>query len=111
MTASPPTPVPAQTLSLLLRALKLPTIAMHANEVAQTAERHGWTFDQYLHHLCELEVQERRRRRIERCLKESDLPREKTLATLDRRKLPPKVQKMLPALCEGGFIERGPRHA
>ena len=32
---------------------------------------------------------------------------EKTLATLNRARLPPKVAKMLPTLCEGGFVERG----
>jgi hypothetical protein len=38
-----------------------------------------------------LEVEERRRRRVERHLKESELPREKTLATLTRTRLPTKV--------------------
>ena len=55
------------------------------------AERRGWTFGRYLHHLAELEVEERTRRRIERHLKASDLPAEKTLATLDRARLPAKV--------------------
>jgi DNA replication protein DnaC len=104
-TAAPGSPV--ESLSILMRALKLPTFARHAEEVAQKAEREGWTFGQYLHHLAELEVYERRRRRIERYLKDSDLPHEKTLATLTRSRLPPKVAKMLPTLCEGGFVERG----
>ena len=104
-TAAPGSPV--ESLSMLMRALKLPTFARHAEEVAQKAEREGWTFGQYLHHLAELEVYERRRRRIERYLKDSDLPHEKTLATLTRSRLPPKVAKMLPTLCEGGFVERG----
>lgn len=56
---------------------------------------------QYLHHLAELEVKERRRKRIERCLKDSELPREKTLGTLVRSRLPAKVAKVLPTLCEG----------
>ena len=98
---------PADSLAMLLRALKLPAFAHHATEIAQKAEREGWTFGRYLHHLCELEVEERRRRRIERCLKESNLQREKTLATLDRTRLPTKAQKLLPALCEGAFVERG----
>ena len=92
---------------MLLRSLKLPTVARHATEVAQKAEREGWSFGQYLHHLVELEVEERRRRRIDRFIKDSDLPREKTLATLQRARIPPKVQKQLPGLCEGGFLERG----
>ena len=90
-----------------MRALKLPTFARHAEEVGAKAEREGWTFGRYLHHLAELEVEERRRRRIERNLKDSELPGEKTLATLDRARLPAKVPKMLPSLCEGGFVERG----
>jgi DNA replication protein DnaC len=97
----------AESLAMLLRALKLPTVAKHASEVAQKAEREGWSFGQYLHHLVELEAAERRRRRIERYVKESELPGEKTLATLQRGRIPNKVQKQLPTLCEGGFIERG----
>jgi DNA replication protein DnaC len=107
-TSQPPaSPTLAQSLAILLRALKLPSFARHAEEVAQKAEREGWTFGQYLHHLAELEVQERHRRRIWRNQKSSDLPSEKALATLSRAKLPGKVQKQLPTLCEGGFVERG----
>jgi DNA replication protein DnaC len=91
----------------MLRALKLPTVARHADEIARLAEREGWTFERYVHHLVELEVHERRRRRIERHLKSSDLPRDKTLATLDRARLPIKVAKQLATLCDGGFVERG----
>jgi DNA replication protein DnaC len=98
---------PLAALVILLRSLKMPTIARHAEEVAQLAEREGWTFVRYLHHLVELEVHERRRRRIERNLRQSELPADKTLATLKRSRLPTKVAKMLPTLCEGGFVGRG----
>ncbi|MEI7894101.1 MAG: IS21-like element helper ATPase IstB [Myxococcales bacterium] len=97
----------AESLTLFLRALKLPMFARYAEEVARKAEKGGWSFGQYLHHLAELEVEERRRRRVERHLKESELPREKTLTTLTRTRPPTKVEKMLPTLCEGGFLERG----
>jgi len=92
---------------MLLRVLKLPTVALYAEEIAQKAEREGWTFGQYLRHLVELEVAERRRRRIERNQRSSELPSEKTLATLDRKRLPAAVAKVLPTLCEGGFLGRG----
>jgi DNA replication protein DnaC len=98
---------PLAALVMLLRALKLPTIAQHAEEIAQLAERDGWTFVRYLHHLVELEVHERRRRRIERNLRSAGLPSDKTLATINRSRLPAKVAKMLPTLCEGAFVERG----
>jgi DNA replication protein DnaC len=94
-------------LVVLLRALKLPTISRCAEDVATKAEREGWSFGQYLHHLAELEVQERTTRRLERLLRASDLPAEKTLATLDKTLLSPKVQKILPTLCAGDFVDRG----
>jgi DNA replication protein DnaC len=100
-------PPPEPTLSMLLRVLKLPTIARHAEEIAKKAESEGWSFAQYISHLAALEVEERRRRRIERNQCASNLPSEKTLATLNRKRLPAAAAKMVPTLCEGGFIERG----
>ena len=43
---------------------------------------------------------------VERLLKASGLPPEKTLSTLKQDKLPQKVRRQLPGLCEGGFVER-----
>jgi DNA replication protein DnaC len=97
----------ASSLAMMMRELKLPAFVRYAEETAQKGERDGWTFGQYLHHLAELEVHERRLRRIERYRRDSDLLPEKTLATLTRSRLPPKVAKILPTLCEGGFVERG----
>jgi DNA replication protein DnaC len=94
-------------LQMLLRVLKLPTVARHAEEVAHKAEREGWSLLQYLRHLVELEVEERQRRRIERNLRDSDLPAGKTVATLDRKRLSPSVARMLATLLEGSFVERG----
>jgi DNA replication protein DnaC len=100
-------PVAKESLTMLLRALKLPTFAQNVDEVSQKAEAEGWSFAQYIQYLAEIELSERRTKRIERNLKQSDLPREKTLATLTLSRLPPKVAKQLPTLCEGAFIERG----
>ena len=97
---------PVDSLAMLLRTLRLPAFARYAEEVAQTAEREGWTFGRYLHHLAELEVDERRLRRIERLQRSSGLPAEKTLATLDRKRLPARVQATLAKLCEGHFLDR-----
>jgi DNA replication protein DnaC len=106
-TTDTPSTSPVTSLAMMMRALKLPAFARHAEEIAQKAEREGWTFGQYLHHLAEIEVHERRRRRTERYLKDSDLLPEKTIATLTRSRLTPKIAKMLPTLCEGAFVERG----
>lgn len=93
-------------IKVLLKSLKLPTVGANVEPVAAKAREGGWTFERYVEHLLELEVEERRRRRIERNLGRSGLPSEKTLATLDVKCLPAKIAKMIPTLCEGGFVER-----
>ena len=93
-------------VDVLLRALHLPAFVAYRKEVAEKAEKGGWSFDQFLHHLAEMEVEERKRRKVERMLKKSGLPTGKTLATLDVARLPVPVRRQLPALCEGGFVER-----
>jgi DNA replication protein DnaC len=94
------------SIGVFLKALKLPTVASTYEAVAQKAAEEGWTFEVYLGHLLELEVEERRRRRIERNLKRSGLPPEKTLTNLDTKRLPTKIARALPTLCAGGFAER-----
>jgi len=92
-------------LTLLLKALKLPTFVALFAETAHQAEKQGWGFEQYLHHLAESELEERRRRRVQRNLKRSMLPEGKTLATLKLSKLPAKVRRQVSPLCEGTFVE------
>lgn len=91
---------------VLLRALHLPSFVAHRRDVVVQAEKAGWSFDQFLAHLCELELDERKRRKTERMLKQSCLPTGKTLASLDQARLPVPVRRQLPTLCEGGFVER-----
>jgi len=98
---------PEASLQLMLRTLKLPSFVANHEEISAQTESHGWTFSQALRQLCELELHDRRERRIERLMKASCLPSDKTLATLEQKKLPAKVRRQLPALCEGGFVERG----
>ena len=104
MTASPNR---EEALRLLLRSLKLPAFQEHWAQVARQAEDGGWTFGTFLHHLAEVEVEERRQRRVQRHLKASQLPHGKTLATLDVDKLPAKVRRVMPRLCDGDFADRG----
>lgn len=93
-------------LEIKLRALKLPSFIAHHGEVGRRAEKGGWGFDRYLDELAEVEMEERKRRRIEKLLKASGLPSDKTLATLELGRLPPAVKRQVPTLCEGGFVER-----
>jgi DNA replication protein DnaC len=98
---------PAESLGMMLRALKLPAFVRLAEEIGQKAQSEGWSFGQYLQHLAELELDERRRRRIDRYITESALPLEKSLSTLTRARLPNKAAKLLPTLCDGSFVGRG----
>jgi DNA replication protein DnaC len=59
-----------------------------------------------VHHLSEVELADRERRRTERLLKQSCLPRDKNLDTLDLGLLPVKVRRQVPTLCDGSFVER-----
>lgn len=44
----------------LLRELKLPAVLAHRAEAASRAEREGWSFDRFLHHLAEVELELKR---------------------------------------------------
>ncbi|HEX7478589.1 MAG TPA: IS21-like element helper ATPase IstB [Polyangiales bacterium] len=97
---------PHHGLSIMLRTLKLPTFAAMHEQVALRGDREGWTLGQSLRHLCELEVEDRRLRKVERLLKAAELPPDKTLATLDAKRWSTKVQRQIPALCQGEFLGR-----
>ncbi len=94
------------SLELLLRELKLPAFLAQAQPLAIEAERSSWSFTRYLHTLAELELDERRQRRIQRRGKESGLPASKTLTTLQVARLPEPVRRQLPTLCEGHFVDK-----
>jgi DNA replication protein DnaC len=93
-------------VGMLLRSLKLPGFVRSYSEAARQAEREGWSFERYLLHLTEIEVEDRRCHRIERLLRQSGLAHDKTLATLDLSRLPAPVRRSVPTLCEGGFVDR-----
>jgi DNA replication protein DnaC len=92
--------------AILLRSFRLPTMAGHYEEVMQRAEKEGWSHRKALRHLCESEAVDRGPRRTARLLSGSGLPESKTLSSLDDGKLPAKMRRQLPALIEGGFVDR-----
>jgi len=93
-------------LTQSLKQLHLPAFAEHHAAQAAIAANEGWTYDQFLLSLCELELQQREQRKIERLLHASKLPREKTLEQFDRARLKRPVERQLAALLDGGFLER-----
>jgi len=76
------------TLPLMLKQLRLSSIARHWQALLGKAERNGWDSAQYLAALCEQELADRHSRRIARYSKESHLPVGKTLASFDFAQVP-----------------------
>ena len=61
------TPIKAE-LKEMLRRLKLPTFAAQHAAQSALAANEGWSCDQYLLRLCEMEINERETRKRERLL-------------------------------------------
>ena len=99
-----PTSSPQEGLAEMLRKLKLPSFASCYEEFSRNAERAGNSFAQYLHQLAAQELTDRESRKRDRLMKASHLPREKTLDTLELEKLPAKIRRQLPSLCDGAFV-------
>ena len=89
-----------------LKELHLPTMRACFEQAAQRAEKETLSYEQYLLELAERECEARRRNRIAKLLRESGLPREKTLANFDLKRLPAKVGRQLKVLLDGSFLDR-----
>lgn len=89
-----------------LKLLHLPAMRACFEAAAQRAEKETLSYEQYLLELAERECEARRKNRVAKLLRESGLPREKTLANFDLKRLPPKVGRQMKVLLEGGFLDR-----
>lgn len=91
---------------MTLRALRLSGVLSEYEALARQATQDEWSYERYLAAVLESELHARDERRIERLLKRSSLPDGKSLDAFDTKELPVKVRKQIPALIEGGFVER-----
>ena len=89
-----------------LKTLRMPTIKSCYEEEAEAARRESLTHERYLLEIIRRESEQRRLGRIERLLRQSRLPREKTIDTFERSRLPLKVNQQLGVLLEGCFVDR-----
>jgi DNA replication protein DnaC len=96
----------ADTLEMLFREFRLPTMASRCADFLQNAETQNWGYRKLLLQLCEAEAADRRERKLGRLLRESGLPSGKTLGNLNEAQLPAKVRRQLPTLMEGAFLDR-----
>lgn len=72
-----------ETLPILLKSLRLPHIKRQWQAFESKAAQQSWSYGQFLQALCEYEQQQRYTSRVERYLRESQLPRSKSLSNFD----------------------------
>ena len=95
-----------EDLNNYLKRMQLSTVRRRYEELSQKAQAESMTYEQYLWELINEEYQERRCRRIERLLKESHLPMDKTMSTFDMKRMPRKIAQQAKVLQEGEFLSR-----
>ena len=88
-----------------LDELCLTTVRKRYEDIAQKARKDSWEYEQYLLGLVQEESEIRRSRRIERLLRQSALPLEKSLDTFELKRLPNKIRQQLNILLEGKFLD------
>jgi DNA replication protein DnaC len=89
-----------------LKELHLPTVKQCYEETARRAEQQTLSYEQYLMEVISRECEQRHKKRVERLLKESALPLEKSLENFHVQRLTTKAQRQLRTLLEGGFLDR-----
>src|ERR1051325_8173110 len=89
-----------------LQELRLSAVKAQHEEVARQATAESWSYAAFLLELVQRECQQRQHNRIERLLKASRLPLEKSWSALDLKRLPAKVVQQLRGLLTGEFLAR-----
>lgn len=89
-----------------LKELHLPAFRLSYEELPRQAQQEALSYEQYLLGLAQRECQERQERRIDRLLRDSRLPLEKSWPTLELKRLPAKVVQQARTLLEGSFVDR-----
>jgi len=103
--SKPPTNIHAPLVEHL-KELRLPAMRACYEDEAQRAQQETLSYEQYLFELARRECQTRRQHRVERFLRESRLPLDKSLDAFDMKRLPRKVAQQVQTLLDGSFLER-----
>ncbi len=95
-----------QQLNETLKALCLPSIRKCYAEQADMARAEALSYEHYLLELAQMEAAYRRNNRIDRYLRESKLPLDKSMESFERKRLPRRIDAQLSALLDGSFLDR-----
>jgi DNA replication protein DnaC len=88
-----------------LESLHLSAMAHSFAELALRAAKEGLSHEAYLYELVQHQLEQREQRRIQRLLRESGLPREKTFHTLELDAFPATLRLQLDRLKGGVFLK------
>jgi len=94
------------SLSRCLKELHLPTVRSCYEQEADRARQESLTYEYYLAEVMEREREVRRQNRIQRLLRESKLPLEKSLNAFEMNRLSSALNAQVSALLEGFFVQR-----
>ncbi len=97
-----------ETLPILLKSLRLPQIKRHWPSLESQARQEGWSYGQFLLALCEIEQQQREANRVERYLRDSQLPGTKSLTNFEFSCCPTvDREQVLQLATDPSWLERG----
>ena len=94
------------SLTKCLKELHLPTVRACYEEEGDRARQETLAYEHYLAEVMEREREVRRHNRIQRLLRESKLPLEKSLEAFEMVRLPSILAAHVNSLLEGSFLER-----
>ena len=94
------------SLTRCLKELHLPTVRACYEEQADQARKEDITYEYFLAEVMEREREVRSHNRIQRMLRESKLPLEKSLDAFEMARLPSKLAAQVKALVDGFFVEQ-----
>jgi DNA replication protein DnaC len=89
-----------------LKELHLPTVRACYEEEAGRARREDLVYEYYLAEVMEREREVRRHNRVQRLLRESKLPLEKSFDAFEKDRLSSMLTAQVNALIEGSFVDR-----
>lgn len=95
-----------KSLTECLKELHLPTVRACYEEEADRARREGLTYEYYLAEVMQREREVRRHNRVQRFLRESKLPLEKSLDAFEKDRLSSMAKAQVDTLLDGSFVDR-----
>lgn len=89
-----------------LKLLKLSYLKTEFQELADRSAKESLSYEEYLLELLKMEYENRNQKKIEKYLKESKIPLEKTLSSFDLKRIPKKALYKFKILLDGEFLKR-----